>query len=194
MDEITSGSLSIDTFLSKQEGVLVEYIRKFLQAETRIVLLETGLQELHKKNKELNEQIETNQVTIKQSLAGLQAVTVERDRALTDNEKLRSTLAACNTKLNDHLVLQGNYDRLKESMITSQNDYSTLKDNYNIVLSELEAVRERLRGFEGDEVTQTEADNQTTAPPVEESEPAPVTSKKSKKVKSTEPEWTDGQY
>jgi chromosome segregation ATPase len=192
MDEATSGSLSIDTFLTKQEGVLIEYLRKFLQAETRIVLLETGIQELHRKNKDLNEQLETSQTTLNQSIVGLQAVTNERDRALGDNDKLRASLSACNTRLNEHLIFKTEHDQLKETLNSSQADYATLQGNYRIVLAELETLKEKLKVLEEDYAAHSKA----LAPPLsaEEPEPTPVSPKKNKKIKSTEPEWTDGKY
>jgi chromosome segregation ATPase len=196
MDEATSGSLSIDTFLAKQEGVLIEYLRKFLQAETRIVLLETGIQELHRKNKDLNEQLETSQTTLNQSIVGLQAVTNERDRALGDSEKLRASLSVCNTRLNEHLIFKTELDQLKETLNSSQADYATLQGNYKIVLAELETLKEKLRVSEEDYAALMEAHSKALAPPLaaEEPELTPASPKKSKKIKSTEPEWTDGKY
>jgi chromosome segregation ATPase len=170
MDENSGRSLSVDTYLSKQESLLVEHIRRLLQAETKIHLLETGIQELHKRNKELTEQVETFNVTVNQSIAGLQAVTLERDKLQQDNESLKSSLKTCNTKLNDQLIVNTELEKLKERLRVSEDDYATLKENYNRVLAMLP---------------------QTVEP---EPEPEPVQEKKSKKVKSTESEWTDGKY
>ena len=165
MDENGGRSLSVDTYLSKQENLLLEHIRRLLQAETKISLLETGIQELHRKNKDLSEQLETCNVTINQSIVGLNAVTIERDKLLQDNESFRVSLKACNAKLNDQLIVNTELENLKERLKVSEGDYSTLKENYNRVLAM-----------------------------VPQDEPELPQEKKSKKIKSTESDWADGKY
>jgi chromosome segregation ATPase len=170
MDETSGRSLSVDTYLSKQEGLLVEHIRRLLQAETKVSLLEAGIQELHRKNRELNDQLDTCNVTINQSIAGLQAITHERDKLQQDGESLRSSLKTCNAKLNDQLIVNTELEKLKERLRISEEDYATLKENYNRVLAMLPQISEV------------------------EPEHEPVQEKKSKRIKSTESEWTDGKY
>jgi hypothetical protein len=89
MAENSSGILSVDTYLAKQEGHLIEHIRRLLQAETKISLLETGIQELHRKNKDLGEQLDNCSMTLDQSIAGLSAVTVERNQLQEENKSLK---------------------------------------------------------------------------------------------------------
>lgn len=166
MDENSGRSLSIDTYISRQENLLVEHIRRLLQAETKISLLETGLQEMHKRNQELQEQVDLGNVTIEQSLNGLKAVTRERDKLAEENQRLNVTLTDCNVMLNDKLVLETELNGVKEKLKIAEGDYATLKENYNRVLALI--------------------------PQSSEPEPgaASVSTKKSKKPKSTESEWT----
>jgi len=168
MDENGNRTLSVETYISKQESLLVDHIRRLLQTETKVALLETGIQELHKKNKELSEQLEICNVTIDQSLNGLKAVTHERDKLVAENEKLNASLNSCNALLNEKLVVETELNIANEKLRVVENDYSTLKENYNRVLAMLP---------------------QSDAPELESTTP-----KKSKKTKSTDPEWIDGQY
>ena len=95
-------------------------------------------------------------------------MTHERDKLQQDNESLKSSLKTCNTKLNDQLIVNTELEKLKERLRVSEDDYTTLKENYRAVLAML--------------------------PQTVEPEPEPAQEKKSKKVKSTESEWTDGKY
>lgn len=169
MSEKTSGSFSVDTYLSKQEGLLLEHIRRMLQAETRITLLEAALQDMYKRNEELSQQIETTNVALDQAINGLTAVTNERN-ALNDKvTSLESALIAARSDLNRALVDQSDVEKLKLKLSVVEDDYRVLKQNYNNVLEQYNAIR-----------------------PDAVEEPPPV--EKKKKVKSTESEWTDGKY
>lgn len=129
MSEKQTNNFSIDTYLSKQEGYLLENIRRYLQAETKIVLLESALQDMYKKNEELTKQLETVNITLEQSINGLTAVTSERN----DLEKL---LLSTRAELNQALIYKNEVNLLNEKINTLTTDYSTLKQNYDIVLEE----------------------------------------------------------
>jgi predicted nuclease with TOPRIM domain len=167
MDENGGRPLSVDIYITRQESLLVEHIRKFLQAETKIALLEGGLQELHKKNKDLLDQIDVHQMTIDQSLNGLKAVTMEKDKLAAENESISASLKDCKSRLNELLVVKTELDQVKDRLKIAEDDYVTLKGNYNTVVAML-------------------PENNTT-------EPAP-SERKLKKKKNTESEWIDGQY
>jgi chromosome segregation ATPase len=170
MSEVASGSFSIDTYLSKQEGLLLEHIRRMLQAETKIALLEAALQDMYKRNEELVQQNETTKVTLDQAVNGLTAVTEEKIRLEASIKDLELVLKSTRNDLNAALIHKGEVDKLNEKLSVAESDYSALKQNYNIVLEQYNAIKPTV---------------------VEVS--APV-EKKSKKVKSTESEWADGKY
>lgn len=165
MNEKTGGSLSIDTYLSKQEGLLLEHIRRMLQAETKITLLEAALQDMYKRNEELTQQIETTNVALEQAINGLAAATNDKNN-LTENVKsLEQSLSSTRSDLNQALSYRGEVDKLNVKIEMLTTDYTTLKQNYDITLRE---------------------HNKLLA--------AQETTVKKRKVKSTESEWTDGQY
>ena len=169
MSEKTSGSFSIDTYLSKQEGLLLEHIRRMLQAETKITLLEAALQDMYKRNEELSQQIETTNVALDQAINGLSAVTNERN-ALNDRVTgLEAALVTARSDLNKALVEQSDVEKLKSKLNIVEEDYRVLKQNYSNVLERYNTVT---------------LDVVEAPPPVE----------KKKKIKSTESEWTDGKY
>ena len=165
MSERTSGSLSIDTYMSKQEGLLLEHIRRMLQAETKITLLESALQDMYKRNEELSQQVESTQDALQQAVNGITAVTNERDSLKANLTILESDLTTARADLNRALIQKTEIDKLNERLKTLQTDYDTLKQNYNSVLKSHDSLT-------------------STHPEV----------LKKKKIKSTESEWTDGQY
>jgi chromosome segregation ATPase len=170
MSEVASGSFSIDTYLSKQEGLLLEHIRRMLQAETKITLLEAALQDMYKRNEELAQQNETTKVTLEQAVNGLTAVIEEKIRLEASIKDLELVLKSTRNDLNAALINKGEVDKLNEKLSVAEGDYSALKQNYNIVLEQYNAIKPTV---------------------VEISSPV---EKKSKKIKSTESEWTDGKY
>ncbi len=168
MSEVASGSFSIDTYLSKQEGLLLEHIRRMLQAETKIALLEAALQDMYKRNEELIQQNETTKVTLEQAVNGLTAATNQRNNLELRVQELDRTVENLKRDLNGALVYRGEAEKLTEQLNTAKEGYETLKRNYDLVLEQYNAIK-----------------------PVEVSPPV---EKKKKQAKSTGSEWVDGQY
>ncbi len=117
---------AVDAYLSKQEGLVVEFIRRTLQAETKIAMLESALLESSRNAEALKERLERAEDTLNQSLVGLKAVTVERDEL---SAKVKSLMLS----LNDCLV-----EKSKLSELTAlKAEYETIKSNYDLVRAEL---------------------------------------------------------
>lgn len=164
MGDNTSGSISIDIYLSKHEGLLLENIRRMLQAETRVALLESVLQDVQKKNEELIKQSETTKTALDQAIVGLSIVT---------NEKLvlENKVKELDQNLNNTLNQLDEFQKLKSKLTTIEVDYEILKNNYSIVL-----------------------DNYNKLIGSEQSSPQVIVTEKKRKSKSTESEWIDGKY
>lgn len=174
MGEKTSGNLSVDMYLSKQEGLLLEHIRRMLQGETKISLLEAALQEMYKKNEELTQQVDAGKVALDQAINGLSAVTAERNALSAKAGNLESALATSRADLNKVIIEKSEVEKLTLKLNALETDYNTLKTNYNLVLEQYNAMNPAVT----EEVL---------------AEPTPVPDKK-KKTKNIEPEWTDGKY
>lgn len=117
---------AVDAYLSKQEGLVVEFIRRTLQAETKIAMLESSLLESNKKVEALKEQSERAEDILNQSLVGLKAVTVERDEL---SVKVKSLMMS----LNDCLIEKSELSKL--TTLKAENE--TIKSNYELVRAEL---------------------------------------------------------
>lgn len=191
MSDKLTGPLSLETYLNKQESLLVESIRRHLQAETKVSLLESAVQELHRKNEELNGQLEINRTTIEQSINGLQAVTLERDKFSTRISELEKSLtnsenektefrSKCNESNNRAAVLEQEIRQLNNKLQVASNDYAGLKENYNRVLAALDETNKKLE--------EVSVQNSVEAS-------AQVKSKsRAKKTQGTGSEWLDGEY
>lgn len=169
MSEKTSGSFSIDTYLSKHEGLLLEHIRRMLQAETKITLLEAALQDMHRRNEELTKQAETSKVALDQAINGLSAVTNEKLDLESRIKDLNQTIASVKSNLNSAIIQKSEFESLRTKLASTEADYETLRTNYNMVLDNYNKLMESVQ-------------------------PQPAVTEKKKKTKSTESEWTDGQY
>lgn len=201
MSDKLGGNFSVETYIAKHESLLLDHVRRLLQAETKNVLLESGLQEMYKKNEELTEQLNIQKTTSDQSINGLQAITLERDKLqtklkeqeqsyLTKIKEVQNALDDCNNQTtglrgqynsstNRTMVLEGEIQQLNTKLQVANNDYATLKENYNKVLEALEEANRKLDGadkkLESVEVVKT-------------TKPLP------KKKKTADSEWVDGEY
>jgi predicted nuclease with TOPRIM domain len=210
MNEKTGGSFSIDTYLAKQEGLLLEHIRRMLQAETKITLLEAALQDMYKRNEELSQQNETTKLALDQAINGLTAVTNEKDRLGTKVNDLEQSLKSTRNDLNSALIYKGEVDKLNGKLSVAETNYNALKQNYDIVLEnynaakavavEVDKLNEKLSVAETNYSALKQnydivLENYNAAKAIEAAAAeATVTVEKKKKVKSTESEWTDGKY
>lgn len=171
MSEKITNSLSIETYLTRHENLLLEHIRRMLQAETKITLLESALQEMYKKNEDLTQQVETTRMALDQAINGLSAVTNERNSLSSKTESLETALTIVRADLNNALVEKSEVEKLQIKLDTLELDYDTLKINYLLVLEQYNSIKPAA---------------------VEEQESAPA--EKKKRQKNVESEWVDGQY
>ena len=158
MENVTDSDIFINAYLKKQEDFTIELIRKRLEGEVKIQLLQTELQKVLAEKTSLEDMV-------KQSLVGLEGITLERDKYKNKASDLESKLEKDTRALRDiNVNNQTLIDELKvqvKSYSTLKSDYETLKNNYDIVCAELNKISEK-----------------------------PVTKKKSKKEQ--ESEWIDG--
>ena len=121
---------SVDLYLTKQEALVVEFVRRTLQAETKITLLESALQESNKELEETKTQLEHHKVLVNDMLSTLKTTTIERDM-------LKVTVDNLATDLEDYHDLKLAIKTCKERLNTVSTDYSTLQNNYQAVVQEL---------------------------------------------------------
>lgn len=188
MEEIKQGNLSVETYISKQETFLIELTRRLLQSETKVTILELGLQEMYKKNEELARQIEVQQVSLDQSVVGIKVLTGEKealekkirelDESLLYSNKFKDELAHSANKRTDRILsLEKELKKTKEELETSKSDFATLKSNYSKVLAALEDTSTKLAKYEGG--------------PTADQQKKPVDAKKTKPVKQDD-DWVSG--
>lgn len=121
---------SVDLYLTKQEALVVEFVRRTLQAETKVTLLESALQESNKQLEETNTQLEHHKMLVNDMLVTLKTTTIERDT-------LRASVDNLTTDLEDYHDLKLAIKTCKERLNTVSTDYSTLQNNYQAVVQEL---------------------------------------------------------
>lgn len=219
-EKLKSGNFSFDTYITKQEGLLVDYLRKTLQAETKVAILESALQEMYKKVEELNQQIEMQQLTFDQSINGLQSVTVERDGL---QSRLKEVETSHQTRSKE---IEASHQREKESLLnrikeleqalgncnsekSSIRNHANTQDNRVAVLqNEIKHLNNRVQIASDDYSTLKENYNRVLAAfedankkiealeaaNTQETVVATKQKKRSKKVQETDSEWVDGEY
>lgn len=142
MDEESTNTSYVETYVTKQENLLLEFVRRTIQAETKVAVFESALQKMHKKNEELVEQAKVAADTLSQSINGLAATTAERDNLsarLSKQEELKAGLESQVIQYRTRLDLLEEENRLlKRNLETKTSDFDVIQANYKKVLQELE--------------------------------------------------------
>lgn len=170
-----ANDFSVETYIKKQENLLVEHIRRQLQADTRVTLLELALQEAYKNNEDLTIQVNTLKTTVDQSINGLKSLTAERDNLKIKTEEIPTLTGELTQAKNKIALLEVDIDDLNMKLKVADNDYTTLKENYNKVLAALNEANEK----------NGEATVAILMPPK---------AKQSKKAQNPSSEWVDGEH
>lgn len=126
-----SNERHVDVYLAKQESLIVEFIRRLLQAETKVNILETSHQLLSKTIDDYKSQADV----LDTALNSIKLITLERDELKTKVASLEKLLNDC---INERSSLKGDASELE----TTKSNYATLKSNYDRVLNELNVLKE----------------------------------------------------
>ena len=177
MNENATSDLSVETYIKKQENLLLEHIRRQLQSDTRVTLLEMALQDAYRVNEDLSSQIATLKTTVDQSINGLKSLTVERDTLKGRTEEIPSLVGELARSKNNVALLEDEVKSLNTKLEVAAGDYATLKGNYNKVVAALNEAEQKNAVGEANVVA-------VLAPK----------GKQSKKMQNTNAEWVDGEY
>lgn len=125
-ENVTDSDLFINTYIKKQEDFTVKLMRERLELETKLQLLQTALVE------KINEKNAVDEL-LKQSVNGVQSLTLERDSLKKELDSVTEKSEALRNKceqLTNSLVNEQNNSR---ELTKVKNDYDTLKNNYDLV-------------------------------------------------------------
>lgn len=181
----------VETYVKKQEAILIETIRRLLQADTKVSVLELALSEQTAKVEELESQSKQLNTALQQSINGLQSLTIERD-------VLKKNLEEANERIEYLMSIQEKYrtaenelanktitvDKLSTKVETYKQDLEQLKSNYDKVNNALDEATVKLSSL---------AKTKETKKPLGTANKSEWTSgNKKKSVASSNPEWSDG--
>jgi len=186
MENVTDSDIFINAYLKKQEDFTVELIRKKLEGEVKVQLLQTELQKV------LTEKIPLEDM-VKQSMTGLEGITLERDKYKNKVTELENKLekdirALRDINVDNQTLITELKEQIKQST-TLKSDYETLKNNYNKVNEELNRVNGELNRVLQELTKANEELTKANEKPIDK--PAVINKKKLKKDLQ-ESEWIDG--
>ena len=186
MENVTDSDIFINAYLKKQEDFMVELIRKKLETEVKVQLLQTELQKV------LTEKIPLEDM-VKQSMTGLEGITLERDKYKNKVTELENKLekdirALRDINVDNQTLITELKEQIKQST-TLKSDYETLKNNYNKVNEELNRVNGELNRVLQELTKANEELTKANEKPIDK--PAVINKKKLKKDLQ-ESEWIDG--
>ncbi len=101
MSEDQNENLLVSTYIKKHENILLEHIRKQLDAESRNVLLEMAVNEQNKIIEDQNNTISSLQDTIEQSLNSVKVHTVGKETVEKQYQDLENKYNQQNNELQD---------------------------------------------------------------------------------------------
>lgn len=165
----------IETYVKKQEGLLLEHIRRQIQAETKNSVIEIALVERTNKVAELEEQIRQLNTAVNQAITGLQSLTIERDGLKKNLEEANERIEYLSKFQQKYKELENELanrsivvDKLSNRIETYQQDMEQIKSNYEVVSTALEDATTKLSNL------------------------SKAKSGKGQKKAAVESEWTDG--
>jgi|694.fasta_scaffold01249_11 hypothetical protein len=116
MDEEKKEQVDLYTihYIQKQEQLLLDFMRKNIDAEVRIIALNNTINEANARYEESQRQVEIGNEMLRQAAVSIETLTVERDKLHEELEKVKS----------DRSSLQNNYTALqqKNQEIISEKD------------------------------------------------------------------------
>jgi len=110
MSDDKNENLLVSNYIKRHEAILLEHIRKQLDAESRNILLEMALNEQNKLIEDQNNTISSLQDTIEQSLNSVKNTTIGRETLEKQFQELQDKYNQQSSELRD---LNGKYDRLR---------------------------------------------------------------------------------
>jgi chromosome segregation ATPase len=145
----------VKTYISRFETVLLDQVRKHVECDTKNVLYASAVQDFQKKLEEAERYGADMKSALDQALNGLQAVTLDKDEIKLTYEKLRADVSSLQSELhsskveaNQHLnqiaILNNKLAELNNKLNASNANHETVKNNYSIVLKNLESCNAEL--------------------------------------------------
>ncbi len=110
MSDDKNENLLVSNYIKRHEAILLEHIRKQLDAESRNILLEMALNEQNKLIEDQNITISSLQDTIEQSLNSVKTTTIGRETLEKQLQELQDKYNQQGIELRE---LNGKHDRLK---------------------------------------------------------------------------------
>jgi predicted RNase H-like nuclease (RuvC/YqgF family) len=144
-ENVTDSDIFINTYIKKQEDFTVKLMRERLELETKLQLVQTALIE------KINEKNNTDEL-LKQSVNGVQALTIERDNLKKELDSITEKTEAFRNKceqLTNSLVEEQNKTR---ELSRVKNDYDTLKNNYDLVKNSHEILQSKLDELQAEKI------------------------------------------
>lgn len=139
-ENTTDDDAFINAYLRKQEEFGTEQIRKRLELEVRMSFLEQAYKE---KLKECAEA----QNALSQAVVGLQAATIERDKAKDELDRALASLSDSAGKVNESVYeINALKDKLKAAEALRV-DLDVVRNNYSIVLKQLEEAQQEVQSL-----------------------------------------------
>jgi len=144
-ENVTDSDVFINTYIKKQEDFTVKLMREKLELETKLQLVQTALIE------KINEKNNVDEL-LKQSVNGVQALTIERDNLKKELDSITEKREVFRNKceqLTNSLVEEQNKTR---ELSRVKNDYDTLKNNYDLVKNSHEILQSKLDELQAEKI------------------------------------------
>jgi chromosome segregation ATPase len=151
----------VKTYISKFEGVFLDQVRKHVECDTKNALYASAVQDFQKRLEEAEKNSADTKSALDQALNGLQAVTLEKNEMKIKLEKLKSDIDLiakendrhrheCMHAQNKLVISEQTIVELTEKLNSQLSNNDTLKNNYQIVLNELQEYHKKQHQIDSD--------------------------------------------
>lgn len=136
-DENQARNSFLTLYVQKQEQLLLDYLRKSIESEIKVVALTSSLQDITSQYEESQKQVELQNDMMQQAAKGLEVTTLEK-KQLEEKEKELS---------NRITELTNNYEtRLKDNQTNYEARIRDLETNLGVTREELNKIKQNDEG------------------------------------------------
>ena len=137
-------------YVQKQEQLLLDYLRKSIEAEIKVVALTSSIQDISSQYEESQKQVELQNDMMQQAAKGLEITTLEKKHLEEKEKELTNRITELTNNYETRIKdIQNSYEtRVKDTQTSYETRIRELETVYGQTREELQKIKESTSNFE----------------------------------------------
>lgn len=145
MEELERQVNYLKQYIQRQENLFLEFTRKNVDFEIKILALNSSLAEMTSKYEESQKQVEIQNDIMKQATNSIEALTLQKENLEELIENLKKNLQVCN---NENIESKNKLQTLEQKLKASEHHAEELLSEYKRQTTELNELNSKSRKLE----------------------------------------------